>query len=140
MNSDGSWVIGYHVPGNCEVTSLSLNMMVGRHAKISLRALAQYKNANTQDELQNAFNGLVNIHVISSEVAQGLRRRLSMLRKASPQRLASLKEALWSVKLLESCRTPSHKLFRILVNTSRGNKNDAAWRPENHEYRWRQFL
>jgi hypothetical protein len=120
-------------------TSVSINRIKWGHGSAVLPAIAQFRNAMSQKDLENAFNGLLNIYVNGKELKLSVKTRMEEAEKMTPQRITEIHEALRTGELLENRNVPDHKLFRTLNQWKSAAYHDASWRPPNDEYRWGQF-
>jgi len=61
-NAQKKELIEYHVPHNCAVTSVSMNIMKGMLGPVILKVMAGFRPAATDAELRNAFARVINSH------------------------------------------------------------------------------
>jgi hypothetical protein len=132
-------VLRYHIPPNCVITSDSLNRIKGTHGPAVLPAISQFRNATTQEELLNSFNGLLNIYVNNKELKLQLRHRITEGEQMSRERVEAIQKAFKTGELLTERYFPENKLFEVLNCPSAGHRHSVSWRPASHEYRWSQF-
>lgn len=94
-------------------------------AAVVLKALAQYRQAQTDGDLDHAFQGLLNVHMVGSVVVQ---RHTSRWPEGIQE--SRILRAWYGARLT---RVPSiaemRACLRIGVGAREWNENDCSWRP-----------
>jgi hypothetical protein len=110
------------------------------HGPIVLVALSQFKSALHREELENAWNGLINIYINNVEIALRLKERMVQAKAFSTERIEEIQRSFKTGELLTNRLVPDSKLFRLLGGPGVSmNRHNASWRPDNYDYRWEQF-
>ncbi|KAK9412764.1 hypothetical protein SUNI508_12363 [Seiridium unicorne] len=125
---------GYHIAGNVVVTTESLNRIKYRSPPVVLKALSQYRNADTDDELDNAFRGLVNDHINNTIWP---RRNSAKAESLTDSEFQSIRLGMRSGQLYrQPCSEDAP--FQTLSKASDLQRESAAWRPSEFDWLWKQ--
>ena len=118
-----------------------MNMIKGWHGPIVFKVIAAFRNAQTQQELENAMRGFANLHINGLEFARTKASNLQRGNKLRRSEIEAIQHAQRTGKLLAHRTAPTSQHFRVVGDKSSNvGRHGTAWRAPQQEWRWSQFM